>query len=523
MPEEHLSVLLVEDDEDDYLLTKDLLAEISSKKYDLEWVSDFEGGRLAMAEQRHDVYLVDYRLGPSNGLELLREAVQNNCPAPVILLTGLGTPEIDRAAMNAGAADYLVKGQITSDLLQRSITHSIQRKKTELKLRASEERLRQAQKLEAIGTLAGGIAHDFNNLLAIISGYSGRIRSLAPTRKDFTPSLDAIDQTVHRGASLVRQILTFARKTEFSLAYADVNTLLQELVRMLKETFPRTIRFHLEVDPNLRPLLADTSQLHQTFLNLCVNARDAMPNGGLITIRSREVPPPPSIRTSSSSSFAEIVVNDTGTGMDEMTKSRIFEPFFSTKLREGGTGLGLAVVYGIINHHGGSIEVDSSPGAGTTFRVYLPLATDVPAPSPLVSNVKNVSFQGCERIMFVEDEELLLELMKTLLEEQGYDVLAVHDGLEAVEIFAKRHQEIDLVVTDVGLPGLGGWEVFTRMRQIDPKAEVLLASGYMEPEMKNKFLQAGARDILQKPYVPNELFHKIRRALDGVQSTAPAQ
>jgi two-component system, cell cycle sensor histidine kinase and response regulator CckA len=332
------------------------------------------------------------------------------------------------------------------------------------------------------------------------------------------PSLNAIDQTVQRGAALVRQILTFARKTDFQPEYVDLKNLLQEIVNMLKETFPRTIRFRLETDPALKPLLGDVSQLHQTFLNLCVNARDAMPNGGTISISLRSVSAPPVLK-SSSGEFAEITVQDTGMGMDEATRKRIFEPFFTTKIRDGGTGLGLAVVYGIVNHHGGAIEVDSNPGQGTSFRLYLPLPAEVPAKAASSPEQSGLQTAGTERILFVEDEELLLELMKELLQEQGYKVIPARDGLEAVDIFGKRHEEIDLVVTDIGLPGLGGWEVFLRIREIEREAKVLLASGYLEPEIKNKLLRAGATDLIQKPFVPSELFQKIRRALDESPSS----
>lgn len=506
MPDQVIKLLLVEDDEDDYLITKHILEEIGSRKFQLDWASNAESGAAAIARYEHDIYLIDYRLGSENGLDLLRQAVQSGCPAPIILLTGLGTPEIDREAMSAGAADYLVKGQITPDLLVRSINHSIQRKQTELKLRASEERLRQAQKLEAIGTLAGGIAHDFNNILAIISGYASRLKATLPPEQ-LAQNVTAIQQSVQRGAALVRQILTFARKTEFTLEHANVNSVLKELVHMLQETFPKTIQFDLQLDESLQPLTGDVSQLHQTFLNLCVNARDAMPNGGTISISTR-------LKTINGQRLAEVIVRDNGVGMDSQTRARIFEPFFTTKGREGGTGLGLAVVYGIVNHHGGTIEVDSDPGRGTMFKLTFPVTSKEREnePAEFASIAQNLI--GSERILFVEDEELLLDLMRELLQEQGYRVIVAKDGLEAIEVFSKQRAEIDLVVTDMGLPGLGGWEVFLRIREIDPNAKVLLASGYLDPDMKAKMLRAGAADLLQKPYVPSELFQRIRKALD---------
>jgi two-component system cell cycle sensor histidine kinase/response regulator CckA len=211
-------------------------------------------------------------------------------------------------------------------------------------------------------------------------------------------------------------------------------------------------------------------------------------------------------------------VEDTGMGMDEHTRTRIFEPFFTTKGREKGTGLGLAVVYGIVKHHNGAIDVHSAPGQGTLFRIFLPLPEAREAGVSNSPSVTVASTKGTETVLFVEDEDLLLELMRTLLEEEGYTVMVARDGLEAINCYQAHQNEIDIVVTDMGLPQLGGWEVLTQIRQINPSAKVLLASGYLDPEMKNRVMQAGAADVLQKPYVPTELFETIRRLCDTPRS-----
>jgi signal transduction histidine kinase len=293
----------------------------------------------------------------------------------VILLTGLGDREIDVEAMKAGAADYLIKGQINATMLERSINHSLQRKEAERKLRASEERLRLSQKLESVGTLAGGIAHDFNNILTIIAVFANRLREQTLPIDQREKMIDSVDETVKRGAALVRQLLTFARQTEVQFESVQINEVVVGWIKMLQETFPKSVRFSSNLSDSLPPILADITQLHQILLNLCLNARDAMNGRGLIRIstrltngaqlREKDVQAP-------SERYVCLEVSDTGCGMDAATQKRIFDPFFTTKDKEQGTGLGLAIVYGIVRSHHGHIELDSAPGSGSTFRIYLP-------------------------------------------------------------------------------------------------------------------------------------------------------
>ncbi len=370
-----LKVLLVEDDEDDYIITREYLQKISTRRFQLDHVSDYDGALQAMEGNAHDIYLIDYRLGPHNGLDLLKHAVARDCPAPIILLTGLGDRAIDVEAMKAGAADYLIKGQINATLLERSINHSLQRKEAERKLRASEERLRLSQKMESIGTLAGGIAHDFNNILTIISVFSARLRDEAVPQPQRATMLDSIDETVKRGAALVRQILTFARQSEVQFETTQLNDVVRGWIKMLEETFPKTVRFAPQLHEGLPPVLADVTQLHQILLNLCVNARDAMEGRGLIRLVTR-VTSGTSLRDrglqAPSERYVELEISDTGCGMDAATQKRIFDPFFTTKDKDQGTGLGLAIVYGIVRSHHGHIELQSAPGQGATFRISLP-------------------------------------------------------------------------------------------------------------------------------------------------------
>jgi len=381
-----------------------------------------------------------------------------------------------------------------------------------------EEELRQSQKLESIGTLAGGIAHDFNNILGIVMGYTDVLEQRKDDPEKFTQSVEAISKATQRGSDLVRQILTFARKTDALLESINVNEIIQELAKLLAETFTKTITFEMGLGKNIASIIGDRSQLHQAFLNLCVNARDAMPRGGRLSITT-EVAPGAKLQNRFVGAIEQQYVctsfADTGVGMDENTKSRIFEPFFTTKKRGEGTGLGLAVVYGVVKDHGGFIDVESLPGEGTTFRMYFPVPhRQVERTVVQKKKLAQVS-GGNETILVVEDEELLLDLVKTILERKGYDVLTAKDGVEAVEQYRRYQEKIALVLTDIGLPRLSGLEAFVAMRQMNPKLRTIIASGYLSTGLRSEMVSAGTRDFVQKPYDPSELLKKIREVLDS--------
>jgi PAS domain S-box-containing protein len=382
-----------------------------------------------------------------------------------------------------------------------------------------EQQLIQAQKMEGLGTLAGGIAHDFNNILAIILGHTIRLEDWKKHPEQMPEAIKVIRDAVARGASLVRQLLTSARQTEARFTPLDLNALVQELERMLGATFPKTISFILQLHPGLPPAKADRSQIHQVLLNLCVNARDAMPNGGTINLATG-VASGDELRVSFGGVNAEryvfVRVTDTGTGISKRVKPHIFEPFYTTKERGKGTGLGLSVVYGVVNNHRGFVQVDSEPGRGTTFNIYLPLGS---ATEPASADGRSVGpdRDPARTVMLVEDEEMLRELGVMLLEADGYRVLAAKDGVEAVEMFEAHADEIGLVVCDLGLPRLGGRDVFLRMKEIKPSVRTIVASGYLEPNLRTEILRAGVIDTVQKPYDFRELIERIRSIIGEPQ------
>ena len=378
-----------------------------------------------------------------------------------------------------------------------------------------EQQLVQAQKMEGLGTLAGGIAHDFNNILAIILGYTNRLETFRSKPKEVPGAIKVIKEAVERGAALVQQLLTSARQTEARLSSLDLNALVRELERMLQATFPKTINFNLELESDLPPITADKSQIHQVLLNLCVNARDAMPEGGTLTLAT-SITTGTELTESFSGVTAEqyacVRVGDTGMGMSKQVKSHIFEPFFTTKERGKGTGLGLSVVYGVVNNHRGFVQVESETGAGTNFIIYLPVKHAVEQSRG--DQTKTGAGQNIpQTILLVEDEEMLRDLGVSILESEGFRVLAAKDGVDAVSIFDAHSDEIGLVVCDLGLPRLGGREAFLKMKEKKPSVRAIVASGYLEPTIRSEMLKAGVIDTIQKPYDFNDLLAKIRSVI----------
>ncbi len=381
-----------------------------------------------------------------------------------------------------------------------------------------EEQLRQAQKMESIGTLAGGIAHDFNNILAIIMGHAQLLMRGDQEIARKLKSAETINRAVQRGAKLVRQILTFARRDEVVFEPVHLNLVVEELHKMLAETFPKVIDFSLKLDVALPTTIADPSQVHQALLNLCVNARDAMPNGGTLTIETelvhglflRERFP-----EAHDHLYACLRVSDTGTGMSPDVLSRMFEPFFTTKEIGKGTGLGLAVVYGVTKSHKGFVDVTSNVDNGTSFTLYFPIRRAEEEMELGLAGEFDGQQKSKETILVVEDEEMLLELVTGLLQGQGYVVLTAVNGEEALDIYRKRNAEIGLVLTDLGLPKIDGWEAFQRMKEINPAVKVIFASGYIDPTLRSNLMGAGAKGLVQKPYMPEEILNRVRELINS--------
>jgi two-component system, cell cycle sensor histidine kinase and response regulator CckA len=385
---------------------------------------------------------------------------------------------------------------------------------TEIKM--LQNSLLQSQKIESLGTLAGGIAHDFNNILGIILAHASILSRVSSDPARLANSIESITKATERGESVVRQLLTFARKNEIKFESVRVTAIIKELVELIRETFPKAISIKTSVPDNLPSIVGDATQLHQVFLNLCVNARDAMPKGGELSINASVIQGEtiqPKYPNADSIKYFHITVSDTGTGMTEETRLRIFEPFFTTKDQGKGTGLGMSLVYGIMQSHHGFVDVESQLEKGTTFNLYLPILPAEKRPEKRAA-VSSDAPGGTETILVVEDEEMLRDLLKMALEKKGYSVITAADGEEAVLKYSNAEQEIHLVLSDFGLPKVNGDQVYYTLKEIHPSVKMILASGYLEPAQKNEIMSAGVTDFIQKPYLLNEVLQKIRQAID---------
>ncbi|MGA9405814.1 MAG: PAS domain S-box protein [Bacteroidota bacterium] len=397
---------------------------------------------------------------------------------------------------------------------QGKISYFIAIKQDVTESRKLHVELSQMQKMESIGTLASGIAHDFNNILGIILGYASLIDR---DPQSLSQSVASINAAVNRGASLVKQILTFARKTTVIIGPLEINTMAKEIVKMLRETFPKTIEISFQLDKTNPTINADATQVHQAILNLCINARDAMPAGGILTLKT-DIVDGESLRNTfpdvSESSYVHLAVIDTGIGIDETIRAQIFDPFFTTKEKGKGTGLGLSVVYGMVKEHHGFVNVESDAGKGSTFNLYFPILQGR-APAAVEGSVEHEKIPaGHETLLVVEDEETLLEMLKVVIEEKGYHVITANDGLQALEVYRSRKDEINMVLSDVGLPKITGELLFGELKKLNPSVKVILASGYIDINSKSEVLKAGVKEFIQKPYFPDEVLKKIREVLD---------
>ena len=417
-------------------------------------------------------------------------------------------PEMELKAVTMTNGSAAGAGDHPSEIygIIRDIT---QRRRDEEEKRALESQLRQAQKMEAIGTLAGGIAHDFNNLLMAIQGNISMLLMHCDADHPHHERLKKIERHIENGSKLTSQLLGYARKGKYEVKPIDLNRTIEDTAqtfgRMKKE-----IRFYLALAPDLAPIEADSSQIEQVLMNLFLNAADAMPGGGNITVKSTTVDhsmiksgfykPKPG-------RYVLMSIRDTGMGMDEKTKERIFEPFFTTKEMGRGTGLGLASVYGIIKGHHGFIEVESAVSGGTTFYIYIP-ASEAALPE-MATGASEIILRGEGTILLVDDEEGILEIGKSMLENLGYQVLTSRTAEEALSCYETHKDRIKLVLLDMIMPGMNGGKIYDRIKTMNPQVKVLLISGYSIEGEAREILARGCNGFIQKPFKIKELAKKI--------------
>jgi two-component system, cell cycle sensor histidine kinase and response regulator CckA len=382
-----------------------------------------------------------------------------------------------------------------------------------------EEQLLQSQKMESVGRLAGGVAHDFNNLLTVVNGYGELALRKLEKGNPLRPYVEEIKKAGERAANLTRQLLAFSRKQILQPKVIDLNDHVAEANRMLRRLIGEDIEIVLTLRPNLWKVRVDPSQLDQVLVNLAVNARDAMQHGGRLTIRTDNVTVDAETAQRGDSPqlgpHVLLTVSDTGHGMDEQTRSRLFEPFFTTKDVGKGTGLGLSTVYGIISQSGGFVTVESEPGRGAAFKIYLPRVEDETRDAHAEDGAQEGLPRGTETILLVEDEEIVRTMTRSILEECGYTVLSASDGKLALDVCASHVGEIDLLLTDVVMPQMSGRRLAEHMKTTHPRTRVLYMSGYTDDAILRHGVIEETAAFMEKPYSPDALARKVREVLDA--------
>jgi signal transduction histidine kinase len=471
----------------------------------------------ALEQTPASVVLLDSGLPDGDSLQWLREH-RGQIRAAVLVLTGraeAGEP-VDLATLAQG---FLVKSEREPAQLVRMLRHAAAREQAgqqQEAARAREEKLRQARRMESVGRLAGGIAHDFSNLLTVVTGASERLQDRFGTDPAAREDLETILRNCKRGAALTRQLLAFSRQQTLSPQRIDLAQLVEATGALLAQLIGEHIRLELEISADVRPIEADRTQIEQVLMNLAINARDAMPDGGMLRVVVRNMTVtrefaaahPPMVP----GEFVLMQVVDSGHGMTEEVRSHAFEPFFTTKDPSQGTGLGLATVYGIVKQSGGYIWIDSEVGSGTTITVFLPptegaAVEPAPPPAPVRASVRGAT------ILLTEDEDEVRHLLHDMLEMQGFKVIAAGTGAEALARARQFDGRIDLLLTDVVMPGGTGRELAKRLTAERPDTKVLYISGYPEHGARpGSVLEAGS-PFLPKPFTRQQLLDKIRQIL----------
>lgn len=477
----------------------------------------------ALKEGRMDLILADYSIPGFDGMTALTLARQHCPDVPFLFVSATIGEELAIDAMHQGATDYVLKqrlGRLVPSVQRalRELEDRTERKRAEEALRQSEKQFRQSQKMEAVGRLAGGIAHDFNNLLTVIMGYSQVLLTELGPQHPLRGKTEETLKAGERAATLIRQLLTFSSKQPLDPKILSLNAAVTSLESLLRRLIGEDIQLVCTLDPTNGRLRADQAQLEQVLVNLVVNARDAMPKGGTLTIETAQVEltrsPVYHLTPLLPGPYVRLTVSDTGCGMDRNTQSHIFEPFFTTKGEGKGSGLGLSTVYAIVTQCGGAIDVTSRVGHGTRFDLYFPRAeSDVLTTSPV--QPLGQARRGTETILLVEDEPSVRMLVRDELRKLGYRVLEAKNGIEACLLATQQAGGFQLLLTDVVMPGMAGRELAQHLSVIKPDLRTLFISGYMDDVGIMAGQEEGMSSFLQKPFTPEVLARAVRNLLDA--------
>ena len=522
------AVLIIDDDINDRMLIKRSVQ--SRNDNDIEFI-ELKTAKEALEtiNNRNDIdyIFLDYMLPDMDGISVLKSTYDKQRdlgPAPIIMMTGQGSEAIAIDAIRYGAQDYIMKNNMSRDTLNIAIAKA--KEVFELKKANHETKqiLLHSQKMDAIGNLTGGVAHDFNNLLTVILGNIHDVNMQCEkeeiNREELLNRIKNIENTTERGANLVRKLMLFARQKSLEPVPLNPNQMIEEIESLLRRTLERSIDITLNLDENIKTISVDASQLEHTLINISLNARDAMPDGGKLDISTQniqlskeeaiELDLPPG-------EYIKIDIADTGTGINENVMEDIFDPFVTTKEIGKGTGLGLSVVYGFIKESKGAIKFKSKKDHGTVFSLYFP-TKEIDKNKNMHNDIEvdfiDQNFKGTDTILLVEDEEEIKFVASTMLKEMGYKVIEASTGDEALEIFQKYKDEIDILFTDITMPGeLNGVQLAARIESIKPEIELLFTTGYIDasvPDIKH----IENYPMLYKPYRINHLKLKLKEIMD---------
>ncbi len=506
-----IKLLILEDKEEDAIL---LIYELKRAGYLPEWKRvDCQTTFLDGLEEHWDIILADYALPQFDGLQALEYIKLHNIDIPFILVSGSMGEEIAVEAMKMGANDYLLKDRLAR--LPSAVQHALDQNKLQREKTRLEAALLQNQKMEAVGKLAGGIAHDFNNLLTIIIGSAELAESELANDHPVQKRLNTIQHASERAVGIIKQLLTFARKPLVHTKESNVKLLLAETCQLLIPILADQTKVNL-INETDQMVKVDPGQLQQVLINLAINARDAMPAGGQIDIQTgTEVVDLEYVVNGNSikpGEYVTISIRDSGQGIPYEIQSRVFDPFFTTKDVGKGTGLGLAISYDIVSKCGGFISLVSQPGAGSNFTIHLPKIDSSIGHTPMLSP-HNDKLIGHECLLLVDDEEQILEMVSEVLINMGYRVLTAKSGLDAISVFENCGSKIDLLVTDLSMPGMGGLELANELQRRDSSLKVLFITGYHENFEQGHNDKPMPGVVLEKPFSNNLLGSIVREVL----------